>query len=199
MPPGAAIAVLAGGVFAVAAAARSVALRRSMVLAAATLLIAGCGSGTTTPHASLTVVATTTQIGDWVGEIGGSAVDVHQILQPNTDPHEYEPRPNDVIATAGARIVFENGDNLDRWMGKVISNAGGHPTVIDLGASVPVKRPGERSGPRGLALRPALVARPGQRRGRSPRDPSRAQRSRPGSRRPLPAERERLSGEARSP
>ena len=27
--------------------------------------------------------------------------DVHQILQPNTDPHEYEPRPADVQAVAG--------------------------------------------------------------------------------------------------
>jgi ABC-type Zn uptake system ZnuABC Zn-binding protein ZnuA len=72
---------------------------------------------------------------------------VHQILQPNTDPHEYEPRPADVERTAEARVVFENGDNLDHWMGKVISQAGGHPKVVDLGAAVPVKLPGESSGP----------------------------------------------------
>ena len=47
------------------------------------------------------VVATTTQIGDWARAVGGDAVDVHQILQPNTDPHEYEPRPADVEAVAG--------------------------------------------------------------------------------------------------
>src|SRR5262249_11119476 len=69
------------------------------------------------------------------------------ILAPNADPHEYEPRPDDVVATADARIVFENGDNLDAWMSKVISDSGSDAKVVDLGRSVPVKRPGESTGP----------------------------------------------------
>jgi zinc/manganese transport system substrate-binding protein len=93
------------------------------------------------------VVATTTQIGDWARRVGGRSVDVHQILQPNTDPHDYEPRPADVTATAGAKLVLENGDELDHWMAKVVSEAGGSPTVVVLGEHVPVKRPGETGGP----------------------------------------------------
>jgi ABC-type Zn uptake system ZnuABC Zn-binding protein ZnuA len=100
------------------------------------------------------VVATTTQIADWARVVGGPAVSVHQILQPNTDPHEYEPRPADVERTAGAQVVFENGDNLDHWMGKVVSQAGGDPTVIDLGAAAPVELPGESSGPEGSRIDP---------------------------------------------
>lgn len=151
VPPGAAIAVLAGSVFAAAALARTLPLRALLGLAAlagAILVLAGCGgtSGSGT-QGGLSVVATTTQIGDWARAVGGSAVSVHQILQPNTDPHEYEPRPADVIATSGARIVFENGDGLDDWMSKVVSQAGGDPVVVDLGAVVPVKLPGESSGP----------------------------------------------------
>ena len=71
------------------------------------------GSGS---DGQLDVVATTTQIGDWVREVGGGAVSVDQILQPNTDPHEYEPRPSDVEAAAGAELVFANGDDLDDWI-----------------------------------------------------------------------------------
>jgi ABC-type Zn uptake system ZnuABC Zn-binding protein ZnuA len=78
--------------------------------------------------------------------VGGDAVDVHQILQPNTDPHEYEPRPDDVIATSGAAVVFESGDGLDEWMDKVVSQAGGDPRVVVLGDAVPVRRAGERGG-----------------------------------------------------
>jgi ABC-type Zn uptake system ZnuABC Zn-binding protein ZnuA len=124
---------LAGCVFALAAAPRAV------PILAATLLLAGCISG----GSNATVVATTTQIGDWARVVAGNAASVHQILQPNTDPHEYEPRPADVIATSGAKVVLENGDGLDRWMGKVISSAGGKPRVVDLGASVPVKLGGD--------------------------------------------------------
>jgi ABC-type Zn uptake system ZnuABC Zn-binding protein ZnuA/ABC-type Mn2+/Zn2+ transport system permease subunit len=144
VPPGAAISVLAGGVFAIVAAVRLVSapVRRLVPVAAALLLLAGCGS---TAHSSgaLPVVATTTQIGDWARVVGGANARVRQILQPNSDPHEYEPRPADVEATAGAKLVFESGLGLDKWMGKVVSEAGGKPTVVVLGDGVPVRRPAD--------------------------------------------------------
>jgi ABC-type Zn uptake system ZnuABC Zn-binding protein ZnuA/ABC-type Mn2+/Zn2+ transport system permease subunit len=145
VPPGAAIAVLAGGVFTLVAVARVAVTRRAAALALAALALAAC-SGSPGSSNGLDVVATTTQIGDWARIVGGPDATVHQILQPNTDPHEYEPRPADVEATARAKLVLENGDRLDAWMGKVISGSGGNPTVVDLGASVPVRLAGERSG-----------------------------------------------------
>jgi ABC-type Zn uptake system ZnuABC Zn-binding protein ZnuA len=150
-PPGAAIAIVAGAAFALAAAWRALAGRRPLALVAAAvslLVLSGCG-GTSSQSGSEgpTVVATTTQIGDWVRVVGGSDVSVHQILQPNTDPHEYEPRPQDVVTTADANVVFESGDRLDEWMGKIVDQAGGNPTVVVLGDHVPVKLPGEASGP----------------------------------------------------
>jgi zinc/manganese transport system substrate-binding protein len=114
-------------------------------LVALAVLIAGCASSSGGGN-GLDVVATTTQIGDWVAEVGGDAVSVHQILQPNTDPHEYEPRPSDVEATAEAKLVFVNGDNLDEWMDQVVSESGSDATVVDLGAVVPDRLPGESSG-----------------------------------------------------
>jgi ABC-type Zn uptake system ZnuABC Zn-binding protein ZnuA/ABC-type Mn2+/Zn2+ transport system permease subunit len=145
-PPGATIATLAGGVFAVVALAR-MAPRPAVAAAAATLALvalAGCGGsgdggGNGGPD-RVRVVASTTQLGDLARTIGGSAVDVHQILQPNTDPHDYEPRPRDVEETAKARLVFESGDNLDAWMGKVVSQSGSDGRVIDVGKHMPVRR-----------------------------------------------------------
>jgi ABC-type Zn uptake system ZnuABC Zn-binding protein ZnuA/ABC-type Mn2+/Zn2+ transport system permease subunit len=147
VPPGAAIAVLAGAGFAVAALARAGRARALVAAAVLVLVVVGCGSAGGGATGRVAVVATTTQIGDWARAVGGDAVVVHQILQPNTDPHEYEPRPADVQAAAGARLVLESGDGLDAWMGKVSSEAGGHPRLVDLGAVVPHKRPGESSGP----------------------------------------------------
>jgi zinc/manganese transport system substrate-binding protein len=149
VPPGAAIAILSGGVFAAAAASFRVRAPRAAAAAAlgtVMLVITGCGPAVGTAKGTVGVVATTTQIGDWVRAVGGDAVSVHQILQPNTDPHEYEPRPADVERTANATIVFENGDNLDAWTDKVVDQAGGHPKVVVLGSSVPVKLPGQASG-----------------------------------------------------
>jgi zinc/manganese transport system substrate-binding protein len=150
-PPGAAIAVLGGAVFALAAAFRLMPRAgRRVAVASAGLAICALASGCTGSGGSsgnVDVVATTTQIADFARQVGGNTVDVHQILQPNTDPHEYEPRPNDVIATANAAVVLENGDELDAWMSKVVSEAGGTPQVVDLSSGLPVKLPGETSGP----------------------------------------------------
>jgi ABC-type Zn uptake system ZnuABC Zn-binding protein ZnuA/ABC-type Mn2+/Zn2+ transport system permease subunit len=143
VPPGAAIAVLAGGVFALVAALRTLpAARLAAAAAAAVALLTGCGAVGGGAPGRLDVVATTTQIADWARNVGGDHVDVHQILRPNTDPHEYEPRPDDVIATADARVVLENGDGLDAWTGNVLSAAGGTHAVVDLGDHVPVRLPG---------------------------------------------------------
>jgi ABC-type Zn uptake system ZnuABC Zn-binding protein ZnuA/ABC-type Mn2+/Zn2+ transport system permease subunit len=149
-PPGATIATLSGAVFAVAGIVRAIGSRtRGLALAGAVgavLLIAGCG-GSGSNSGEVAVVATTTQIGDFAREVGGDKVNVHQILAPNTDPHDYEPRPDDVTTTADAKIIFENGDNLDSWMDKVVDDSGSDAKVVDLGAGVPVKLPGESSGP----------------------------------------------------
>jgi ABC-type Zn uptake system ZnuABC Zn-binding protein ZnuA/ABC-type Mn2+/Zn2+ transport system permease subunit len=153
-PPGATIACVAGALFAVVALARALAPRapRRAALAAAAvgalaLLGAGCGSGSGGgDNGQLQVVATTTQIGDFVREVGGNAVAVDQILEPNTDPHEYEPRPSDVEGAAGAELVFASGDNLDQWIGDVVSESGSEAEVVDLGAAVPERLLGESSG-----------------------------------------------------
>jgi ABC-type Zn uptake system ZnuABC Zn-binding protein ZnuA/ABC-type Mn2+/Zn2+ transport system permease subunit len=138
-PPGATIAVVAGGTFAACALARAagatrVALATSLI--AALIALGACGSDDSGAGSKLDVVATTTQIGDFARQVGGANADVHQILHANSDPHEYEPRPADVNAFSGAKVVFRNGDKLDDWSKKLVSEAGGNPTVVDLGQRV---------------------------------------------------------------
>ena len=151
-PPGPTVAVLGGASFALSVlwhASGDVLRRRAALVGMAALLalvLAACGSGSSQGDTGPRVVATTTQIGDWTRAVAGDAARVHQILQPNSDPHDYEPRPGDVEAVAGAKLVFLNGDHLDAWMGTVISNAGGSPDVVDLGSKVPVRMAGESEG-----------------------------------------------------
>jgi zinc/manganese transport system substrate-binding protein len=139
-PPGPAIAVLAGGVFVL------VVMRRVLLVAAAAaaLLVAGCGAdaGPAGPG-QVKVVATTTQIGDFARAVGSTRAKVVQLLKPNTDPHDYEPRPFDVRDTAEASVVLESGDGLDHWMGNVIEQSGSDATIVDLGARVPVRAAGD--------------------------------------------------------
>lgn len=107
-------------------------MRRFLILLLALpLAVAACGGddeGGAPARAAAerpVVVATTTQLGDIVRQVAGDRAEVHQILQPNTDPHDYEPRPDDVKAVAGAKVVFASGNELDHWIEELLTQAGG--------------------------------------------------------------------------
>ncbi len=147
LPPGAAIAVLSGLVFALVAVATALRVRRPWLAPAALcaavasgLMLTGCAGGGPNDTQKLTVAATTTQLGDIVRQVGGSAVSVEQILTPNSEAHDYEPRPADVASVADAKLLFSSGLGLDRWSAKLVEQSGSGARVIDVGGGVPVKR-----------------------------------------------------------
>jgi ABC-type Zn uptake system ZnuABC Zn-binding protein ZnuA len=123
----------------------------ALVPVGALAVVAGCGSSLSSSGSAsagaLNVVATTTQLGDFVRAVGGDRVRVAQVLQPNSDPHAYEPRPADVNALLHAPLVFESGDKLDAWMAKVVGASGGHPRVVTLADANVTRLPGGTSGP----------------------------------------------------
>ena len=143
-PPGATIATLAGAVFAAAAVIRAASpqMRRGAVAAGAVALLAlvagACGSNGDSDRPR--VVATTTQLGDWARELAGDEFDVHQILRPNTDPHDYEPRPDDVESLAQADLILKSGGDLDGWVDGAAKDAGSDAQVVDIGAGLATRR-----------------------------------------------------------
>jgi ABC-type Zn uptake system ZnuABC Zn-binding protein ZnuA len=109
---------------------------------AGAMLVGGCGGDNAGADSASgpVVVATTTQVADFVRNVGGGRVDVHQILHPNTDPHEYEPRPSDVKAVTGAALAVRSGGDVDDWLQDVLDNAGGDARVLTLSEHVHTRR-----------------------------------------------------------
>jgi ABC-type Zn uptake system ZnuABC Zn-binding protein ZnuA len=109
----------------------------------AAALAAGCADDGGGQGGEVTAVATTTQVADFTREVGGDRVAVDGILRPNSDPHEYEPRPSDAAALATADVVFRSGGDLDEWLDEVVDSAGGDAAQVTLIDSV--KRIGDDS------------------------------------------------------
>jgi ABC-type Zn uptake system ZnuABC Zn-binding protein ZnuA len=101
-----------------------------LLAAACTALLAGCGSGG--GDGRPTVVATTTQAADLARAVAGDRARVRGILEPNSDPHDYEVRPGDVKALARAALVVRSGGDLDGWLAGAIDSAGADAPVVDL-------------------------------------------------------------------
>jgi ABC-type Zn uptake system ZnuABC Zn-binding protein ZnuA len=110
--------------------------RVGVSLAVAALLVAGCGGATVSGDRPV-VVATTTELGDIVRQVAGDGAEVHQILQPNSDPHEYEPRPHDVKASGDAVLVVRSGAGLDDWSGDILDAVGGDPAILTVAERAP--------------------------------------------------------------
>lgn len=105
------------------------------LLCVAAVAVAGCASSG--DKAGLRVVATTTQIGDLTRQVAGGRVNLHQILQPGSDPHAYEPRPNDALAVGSADLILRSGGDVDVWLDKILSQASGKARVVTMIDSVP--------------------------------------------------------------
>ena len=106
----------------------------ALLCAGLVLLLAAAGCRDSGPSGGNGVVAvgTTTQVGDLLRQVGGRRVTVRQILRPNSDPHEYEPRPSDVKALADAQLVVRSGGDVDDWLGSLVDNSGTGAPVLTL-------------------------------------------------------------------
>ncbi|CAM3152485.1 iron/zinc/copper transport system substrate-binding protein [Leuconostoc rapi] len=109
--------------------------RLSIIIATVVVVLGGVlwfvnstHGGQTKKHNKLHVVATNSIIGNMVEEVAGDKVDLYTIVPRGTDPHEYEPRPQDVSTTQEADVLFHNGLNLETggsgWFKKMYQNAG---------------------------------------------------------------------------
>ncbi|MGK0605151.1 metal ABC transporter substrate-binding protein [uncultured Enterococcus sp.] len=95
------------------------------------LFLTGCGakggsSSASKESSQLNVVATNSIIADMVKEVGKGEVAIHSIVPVGTDPHEYEPLPEDIKKASEADVVFYNGLNLETgngWFDKLMETA----------------------------------------------------------------------------
>lgn len=63
-----------------------------------------------------------------IESIGGEYVNVHNLVPIGTDPHEYEPLPEDIKVASDADLLFYNGLNLEGgengWFFKLVKSVG---------------------------------------------------------------------------
>ena len=116
-------------------------MRTSLILAAASLLLAGCGgSGTeSTGDAGLPVIASHYPVEYLVEQVGGDLVDVEMLTSPGTEPHDLELSPQQVGQVQQADAVFYI-EGFQPAVDQAIGEAEG--TVVDLAAGLPLRAEG---------------------------------------------------------
>ena len=116
-----------------------------LLLAGGGVLVAGCAgsaaSGGTSSAGKLQVVAAENFWGSIASQLGGSKVAVSSIIvNPNTDPHSYEPTASDGAAIARSQMAIVNGISYDGWASKLIAaNPASGRVVLDAGKLLGLK------------------------------------------------------------
>lgn len=111
-----------------------------LALAVTALLGTGLRAGSASAASGVVVVPVAAAENFWgsiATEIGGKHAHVTSIItNPDTDPHTYEPTPQDARAIAGAKLVIENGIGYDNWAAKSVAADQNNPTVLNVGDRV---------------------------------------------------------------
>jgi len=88
----------------------------------------------------LRVVATTSIVADIVKNIGGDLIELTVLMPPGTDPHTFEPTPQDAVAVADAHVVFINGAGLEVFLDDLLESAGGGATIVPVSYGIELRR-----------------------------------------------------------
>ena len=117
----------------------------TLIAASLAVLTAACGLGTSSSASGkVEVVAAENFWGSIATQVGGDKVHVVSIISnPNTDPHDYEAKPDDAKKIAVANYVIVNGAGYDPWVPKLLAaNPVTGRQTLDIGALVGVKEGG---------------------------------------------------------
>ena len=84
----------------------------------------------------LRVVATTSIVGDVVGQVGGDAIALTTLIGPGQDPHSYEPAPGALAAGASADVIFVHGWNLEEGLLDNLTGVAADTPLVPVAAQI---------------------------------------------------------------
>lgn len=108
-------------------------LGKTGAILTAVLVVVGCGApqsaltGGDSQSGTIAVVTTFSLLGDIVHEVAGEHVEVHSMVPQGTDPHDYQPLPEDIQAATQADVLVWNGLGMEMgggWFPNLVEVAG---------------------------------------------------------------------------
>jgi len=108
------------------------------------LLLSACGQNASpTGTADPVILTSTTFLADITRNIAGDRVTVESLLPIGTDPHSYQPTPQDAARIVDSKLLIINGADYEHFIESLLENAGGKREVVEASAGI---NPGMEAG-----------------------------------------------------
>jgi ABC-type Zn uptake system ZnuABC Zn-binding protein ZnuA len=120
-------------------------MRHFSLLLILLFILAACGGQPASPSGtSASVILTSTSfLADITRNVAGDRQAVTALLPIGTDPHSYQPTPQDVTKIEQSELLIINGADYEHFLEPLLENAGGEREVIEASAGI---NPGEEAG-----------------------------------------------------
>ncbi len=122
---------------------RENAMKKTCLLIAALICLAILGAcrnkETAAPgQKKLTVVTTLFPLYDFARAVGGTRADVILLMPPGTEPHSFEPKPEDIIKVGRADLFVYTNPYMEPWAKSITKAlpAGNNTTIVDSSTGV---------------------------------------------------------------
>ena len=101
-------------------------------------IISSCGEGSTSPSqlTAPVILTSTTFLADITQNVAGDRVVVESLLPVGSDPHSYQPTPQDVTKIAKSKLLIINGADYEHFLEPLLENAGGEREVVEASAGL---------------------------------------------------------------
>lgn len=100
--------------------------------------LASCSGG-----AAPDVLTTTTILADVTRNVVGDRFSVGSLVPVGTDPHSYQPTPQDTAKISKAKVLIVNGAEYEQFLGSLINNADGQRPVIEASTGLRLRTDSE--------------------------------------------------------
>ena len=128
-------------------------MRRTLLIFSSLVLflLAACQAATPPSNSEISeesgprVLVMESFLADIAQNIAGERLEIEVLIPPGSDPHTFQPTPQDVAKIADSDMLIANGAGLEEWLQEVIDNAGGERLVIEAALGIPSNpaRPGD--------------------------------------------------------
>jgi ABC-type Zn uptake system ZnuABC Zn-binding protein ZnuA len=111
--------------------------RFSIILALILFLLSACGrSASDSPKADSAILTSTTFLADITRNVAGNRQTIDSLLTAGTDPHSYQPTPQDMAKIERSRLLITNGAGYEQFLKPLLENVGVGKTVIEASAGL---------------------------------------------------------------
>ncbi len=102
------------------------------------ILFSACeGQPAATSSQSAPVILTSTPwLADVTRSIAGDRIQVESLLPDGSDPHSYQPTPQDAARMSESKLIIVNGAGYEQFLKSLLENAGSGTTVVEASTGI---------------------------------------------------------------